>query len=110
MYGPFFFMERTGTGYAYLNMTENFCYHELVKAIPKAIKTFQEESASPQFHTDMRCFSVSSFVGWSRLLFGYNLTTILLGRFIKDMSFSSLPTDTSDGLKKGQRCHYLCQT
>jgi hypothetical protein len=40
MYGTFFFMERTGIGYVYLNMTENFCYHELVKAIPKAIKAF----------------------------------------------------------------------
>jgi len=40
MYGYFFFMERTGTGYMYMNMTKNFCYHELVKAIPKAIKAF----------------------------------------------------------------------
>lgn len=102
MYGYFFFMERTGTGYMYMNMTKNFCYHELVKAIPKAIKAFQEGSASPQFHTDVRRFSTSRFVGWSRLLLGYNLTTILLGGFKKDTPFSSLPTDTLDDLKKGQ--------
>jgi hypothetical protein len=40
MYCPFFFVERTGNGYVYPIMTENSCYHELVKAIPKANKAF----------------------------------------------------------------------
>jgi len=33
-----------------------FRYHELVKAILKAIKPFYLESASPQFRADMRHF------------------------------------------------------
>jgi hypothetical protein len=62
MYGPFFFAERTISGFIYLDMLENYLIPQLQDM--EGLVFFQQDGAPPYFHTEVRQFLDTTFPEW----------------------------------------------
>jgi hypothetical protein len=64
MFGPFFFAERTISGFIYLDMLENYLIPQLQDMEGQVI--FQQDGAPPHFDTEVRQFLDTTFPEWIR--------------------------------------------